>query len=104
MTYAATTTTADGTFTGTADTMPEAIRRAQYAAGTLKIWMYRWGGNTPGNVDVGVVESEFCKRYGQQGVIDAITALLAGKVVTTSDGWILVCKEPYNGGVNVHRS
>ena len=104
MTHTATTTTAAGTFTGTGATIPEAMRRAQYAAGMLQVWMYRWGSHKPSSVSVDVVESEFCKRYGQQGAIDAIAALLAGKAVTTSDAWMLVCKEPYSGGVNVRRS
>jgi len=103
--HTATTTTADGTFTGTADTMPEAIRRAQYAAGTLQVWKCRYGGATaPESMDIAAVKTEFCHRFGIKSATEAITALLAGKVVTTSDGWIFVCKEPYNGGVNVNRS
>lgn len=101
--HTATTTTADGTFTETGATMPEAIRRAQYAAGTLKVFKYRWGAATVDSIDIAAVETEFCNRFGIKSATEAITALLAGKVVTTSDGWILVCKEPFNGGVNVHR-
>ena len=104
MTYAATTTTADGTFTGTADTMPEAIRRAQYAAGTLKVYKYRWGATTAESIDIAAVETEFCRRFGIESATEAVGVLLCGKLVRTSDGWHFVCKDPNNGGVNVHRS
>jgi hypothetical protein len=107
MTYAATTTTAEGTFTGTAATMPEAIRRAQYAAGTLQVWKWRWDREVSlfWKMDVADAETELCELYGIEVATQMIAGMIAtGKKAITTSGWCWTCIDPTNGGVNVHRS
>jgi len=104
MTHTATTTTAAGTFTGTGATIPEAIRRAQYAAGTLQVWKYRWDMEVSlfWKMDVADAETELCELYGVKVASLMIADMIAtGKDANTTSGWVWTCVDPNNGGVNV---
>jgi SHS2 domain-containing protein len=104
MKHTATTTTADGTFTGTGATIPEAIRRAQYAAGTLQVWRVSHKHGVVEMMDIATAESELARWIGLYGADNVVKILLRGNDAVTDGGWIWTCIDPGNGGVNVHRS
>jgi len=104
MTHTATTTTADGTFTGTGATIPEAIRRAQYAAGTLKVWRVSHKHGVIDMMDIAEAESDLVMSEGLYGASAVVNILLRGNDAVTQGGWLWTCIDPNAGGVNVHRS